>query len=336
MRLTVLLLLLLGSTACTTRAIRNASIETQARPDDPDAWVALGDALAEAARPLQAQQAYNQAVSLDPDHAIARERADQVQGGASRLERRAMRNPMDDEIWGDLGDHYALLGRDEDAKRAYQRAYRLDPEDSEWQGALRGLGEEIVGLDGEVVANDEALGDQADVLRAMNRWEEACDLYRQAAAIDPGDSEWTQWVVTCDVGAPGLGVSMEGAGVEALEGRLREDLRLLVALAEAHAKAGDRDEAAGYLRSALLLDPADRDTLAMYLAITGRDARSVLTDLADETARADAAGALGDHLLGLGDPAGARTAWERAAELSEDGDRWTRRLDLLDRRDPEE
>jgi tetratricopeptide (TPR) repeat protein len=242
-----------------------------------------------------------------------------------------MRNPMDDEIWGDLADQYVMLGRIEEAKQAYRRAMRLDPEDSEWRGALGGLGEVVEGMPLSGMPDDEALGDRADALRVSGRWEEACELYAQAAALDPADTEWTQWIATCQV-APGGGARFDGEGVEALEGRLHGDLALLLALGRAHARAGDVEQAEIYLRGALLLSPGHAEALRTYLAITGRDARSVLTELADEGAAAGAAGALGDHLLGLGDRDGARKAWTRAAEAAPEDARWAARLELLELR----
>lgn len=330
-------LLLIGLSACTTRAIRTAHLETQAQPDSPDAWVALGDALGAAARPVQAQQAYAQALAIDPEHALAQERSVESTNGASRLERRAMRNPMDDEIWGDLGDQYMVLGRIEEAKQAYRRAMRLDPEDSEWRGALGGLGDlgdlgdGVEGMALFGVADDEALGDRADSMRVSGRWEEACELYAQAAALDPADTEWTQWVATCQV-APGGRSRFDGDDIEALEGRLQGDLPLLLALGRAHARAGDLEQAEIYLRGALLLSPSNAEVLRTTLAISGRDARSVLTELADEGTSAAAAGALGDHLLSLGDHEGAREAWGRAAEAEPEDTRWTARLELLELR----
>jgi tetratricopeptide (TPR) repeat protein len=44
-----------------------------------------------------------------------------------------------DELWGDLADHYWLLGRPDDARRCWEQAYALDPDDSEWLGALSSL-----------------------------------------------------------------------------------------------------------------------------------------------------------------------------------------------------
>ena len=51
----------------------------------------------------------------------------------------AARAGSNDEIWGDLGDHYWRMGEAHLAEEAWQRAAELDPDDSEWFGNLQDL-----------------------------------------------------------------------------------------------------------------------------------------------------------------------------------------------------
>ncbi|QDU67173.1 tetratricopeptide repeat protein [Engelhardtia mirabilis] len=44
-----------------------------------------------------------------------------------------------DEVWGDLADHYWMIGRQEDARRCWERARAIDPGDGEWSGKLRAI-----------------------------------------------------------------------------------------------------------------------------------------------------------------------------------------------------
>jgi tetratricopeptide (TPR) repeat protein len=69
-------------------------------------------------------QLYHELAQLDPDMALTRLRAVVAQ------------QPSNDELWGDLGDLYRMLGREEQAVEAYTRARQLDPNDGEWINAL--------------------------------------------------------------------------------------------------------------------------------------------------------------------------------------------------------
>jgi tetratricopeptide (TPR) repeat protein len=51
--------------------LQEAMATIKARPKDPDAWVALGDALAQAGETTKARDSYNRALAIDPSHAGA-------------------------------------------------------------------------------------------------------------------------------------------------------------------------------------------------------------------------------------------------------------------------
>lgn len=65
---------------------------------------------------------------------LAQERGPELRALAQRLEALPTEN---DEVLGDLGDLWVLLGDHEAALRTYTRAANLDPTDSEWTNALR-------------------------------------------------------------------------------------------------------------------------------------------------------------------------------------------------------
>jgi hypothetical protein len=56
------------------------------------------------------------------------------------LERRvASDEALNDEYWGSLADSFWRSGRPADARAAWERAYELDREDSEWPMRLEAL-----------------------------------------------------------------------------------------------------------------------------------------------------------------------------------------------------
>jgi tetratricopeptide (TPR) repeat protein len=85
------------------------------------------------------------------------------------------------------------LGRTEDAAVALEEAWRREP---------RGAAYAMVQTDplrwsarildqARRARDDELLGDYADELCKLGRLQEALQLYREAAQLDPGDGEWT-------------------------------------------------------------------------------------------------------------------------------------------------
>lgn len=64
---------------------------------------------------------------VTPDRVTPQQILDMV----ARLERRLEENPDDARGWARLGRSYAVLGKEEDAEKAYSKAYRLAPDDRE-------------------------------------------------------------------------------------------------------------------------------------------------------------------------------------------------------------
>ena len=328
------------------------------QPDDPAAWVTLGDAYKRRLKKRRAQEAYSRALSLDPQSAEASAGLASTQGraGSNRVVRQALRNPTDDELWGDAGDYYFSIGRRDEALSAYTYALELDPTDSEWQRAIFNLAGadrllEIMDARGDSIG-DEGLGDLGDVLRDVGRTEEACVAYRRANAIDPSDDEWINRVAECDGTVPSLtpevlggqlggigiagtlseGVSIGGAdAVSVLRSRVFSNAELLRELGMAHAQAGELDQARDYLHSSLLLKPSDDATIELFVAVTGRTRRAVLEQLVEEVPDNDELlGELGDQMLSEGRPQEALVYYRRALELDDDDPEWTRKVALME------
>ena len=190
--------------------LTDAARATMDNPSDPEVWAQYGDALKNRGKKRRAREAYMQALALDPENMSARAgTAELGNPGARVLERRVLRRPMDDELWGDLGDAYIASGLVEDAIRAYSQAATLDPSDGEWQSALGRLltPEELYArmMQDEMATNDEQLGDLADIMMQQGEVERACELYARANELDPGDTEWIN-ALSDQCGQGGLGM----------------------------------------------------------------------------------------------------------------------------------
>ena len=336
------LMLSLTADAASLRAAQSMVVT---EPDNPDAWVTLGDAYRQRLKRKRAREAYSRALTLDPDHADATSRLSKVSKRKNpRVVRAALRDPGNDELWGDAGDYYMSVGMREEALSAYQYALRLDPADSEWHRAVINLGDidavlEILSSNMDT-SNDETLGDMGDLLREYGRTEEACALYRQAQALDPADSEWNPRVAECNGEAlpdgsqiaSFMGSDLSSASpINMLQSQVYSNDELLTRLGIAHAKAGDLEDARRYLHSALLLSPSDNAALESYGAVTGKTRLEVLEQLVDEVPDNDEVlGELGDQLLAEGRLTEAAAYYRQALELDEDDPEWTEKLAMLE------
>lgn len=156
-------------------------------PTDAAAWNRLGRLLDRAGMSADAAAAFQMASDLKGS----------TEGiDSSALEGAVLRNPADDEAWGDLGDALLQAGERERAKEAFLVANQIDPSDGEWWRALAGLlsAEEVEALleqrgsTGE--SADEMVGNIAKAYREDNRNEEALTWFIRALSMDPTDSEW--------------------------------------------------------------------------------------------------------------------------------------------------
>ncbi|MEL6343397.1 MAG: tetratricopeptide repeat protein [Myxococcota bacterium] len=327
--------------------IRSAQRDVVVRPDDDVAWVTLGDAYRRNLKPKRAREAYGRALAINPDNEDARAAMAKSAGRNPRVVRAALRNPNDDELWGDAGDYYVSVGRNEEALSAYRYAMTLDPSDSEWIGAVIRLGgsESVSEMLSDPSANlsDEALGDIGDYFMGSGERERACEMYRRALAMDPSDDEWTQRVSECEGGAislaepfiedPGMsGMSSARFGSpQMLQQQVFSNEALLRELGMAHARAGDLGEAQKYLHSALLIKPNEEATLEMYCAVTGRGRLDILEQLAEEVPDNDELlGEIGDQLLSEGRPQEAQVYYKRALDIDPSDPEWTKKLQILE------
>ncbi|MFT5682425.1 MAG: tetratricopeptide (TPR) repeat protein [Myxococcota bacterium] len=339
-----LLLLTLTADAATMRGAQHMVVSN---PDSPESWVELGDAYRRRLKRRRAREAYGRALSLAPDHEDASRKLSRISSRRNpRIVRTALRDPTNDEVWGDVGDYYLSVGLNEEALSAYQYALRLDPADSEWHRAVINLGDidaviEIINSTAEN-ASDETLGDMGDILRENGRNEEACELYRQALSMDPTDTEWTPRVAECDgIVMPdggaidgmisSMGSISSGSPIDMLQGRVYADSELLTRLGIAHAKAGDLGDARKYLKSALLLSPADTAALESFAAVTGQTRLEILERLVEEVPGNDEVlGELGDELLANARAREAAVYYRRALEIDDDDPEWTEKLALVE------
>ena len=339
-----ILLLSLTADASTMRAAQRMVV---ANPESPDAWVELGDAYTRRLKRRRAREAYGRALSIDAEHEAASAKLARLSSRRNpRIVKAALRDPTNDEMWGDAGDYYMSMGMHEEALGAYQHALRLDPADSEWHRAVINLGDVDAVMD--VIsdsiehASDETLGDMADILRENGRTAEACALYQRAQQMDPTDSEWTPRIAECsgvalpdggqiEAALSGMDTLSSSSPMELMRSQVYADDELLTRLGIAHAKAGDLENARRYLHSSLLLSPAKNATLESFAAVTGQTRLEILERLVDEVPDNDEVlGELGDQLLAEGRAQEAAAHYRLALEIDDDDPEWTEKLALLE------
>ena len=165
-------------------------------PSEAGSWVALGSVYMDARRFDQAKAAFDEALRIDEDNSEAKAGIERLQqtDWISEIERTALAQPSNDEVWGDIGDHFAERGSLRGALGYRLHAMSLDQADSEWQQkvAESGSQEEVLAIfESNAVHNqdnDEWLGDYGDLLARLDRREDACSQYSNALALDPSDS----------------------------------------------------------------------------------------------------------------------------------------------------
>ena len=315
--------------------------------ENPDAWVDLGDAYRRRFQKKRARAAYGQALLLDATHEDAQAKLARLSSRRNpRLVRIALRDPTNDEAWGDAGDYYVANNMPEEAMGAYRHALRLDPGDSEWHQAVINLGDidALVGIMDQLMegTDDETMGNVADSLRQYGNTEEACTLYQRASELDPGDTEWERALARCNGEALPDGDQLEAmmSGSSMLPSsspmdRMRTQVyandELLTRLGIAHAKAGDLENARRYLHSSLLISPVNTATLESFAAVTGQTRLEILERLVEEVPDNDEVlGELGDQLLAEGRAQEAAAHYRLALEIDADDPEWTEKLSLLE------
>ena len=348
-RSVVVLLLAAGLAGCahmpwSAKRIHTAQAGVLAQPDSTTAWMALGEAYQRAHAKKKARAAYHKVLAIDPEITAARAALADLQprNRVSRLERRALRDPTNDEIWGDVADELVMQGDIDKALRYYVHALRIDPTDEEWINKVMELGGEDTLLQmykDQVHAqpnNDELMGDYADLLSYLNRREEACMAYQRAAQLDPEDSEWNDRISEC-AGARGIDAVHAGSLIEVLEARLEaepDNDELMGTLGDALLGSGDSEGALEYYRRALAADPGDSEWLDKVVAISGQPKLDILLELTGENPAQDELwGNLGDVYLDLGMRDDARAAYRKANALDPEDSEWQRKLQMFGAKD---
>lgn len=346
MRSSVVLLAALVLGGCGAQQVQGAELGVLAEPNSVEAWVLLGDTYRRAGEREKATAAYERALSLSPDNPEILSRLQQSGSRQlSELEQNALLNPLDDEVWGDLGDEYALRGQREKALEYYLYALKIDPADYEWQQKVVEHGglDQIIGTYEAQLSgtDDEAIGDVADMLRQGGEEERACELYARANELDPGDSEWLENLSTCPGHTPvalpydaydsyAHGVELGTAG-GVVGGVLGGGDPSLFELGREALDAGDADEARELFERALLADPTDRNATAGLIAVTGKTLVEVLTALSERQPDNDELwGDLGDARLATGDREGALEAFRQAGRLDPGDSEWQSKTAVLE------
>ena len=130
----------LRSMASTDPARAIPILETYVRENGSQhaAHAALSKAFAAVGRKAEALTAIERALHQNDSKSyyVQLARLDAVRAH-ERLKRSLLLDPGDDELWGSLGWVLAHRGMPAESRAAYERAAEIDPEDGEWQRALK-------------------------------------------------------------------------------------------------------------------------------------------------------------------------------------------------------
>ncbi len=197
----------------------------------------LGNAFRGLGDLTRAAQLYQQALSLDPTHAVARfnlglaynELGDYDKASAA-FEVAAQLDPEDGEVQTERGRACLELGRHEEAVEAYRAALRINPSDAD---ALSGLGLAYYWL---------------------GLYDQSAEQYRSAAQLSPSDPQ-PRYNLAVALEAAGRHADADEAMEQAWE-LAQEDADLCVEMARALTSYGrDVEAAVRAARRACVLDP---------------------------------------------------------------------------------
>ena len=341
--------------------VLHAERATLEAPDRAESWTQLGATYLDSGDHDSAYSALQEALRLNAEDPEAQKVMDRLiaTGWVSSIERKALAAPGDDEAWGDVGDHFAEVGQVDRALAFYTRALSLDPSDSEWHKKVIEMGgsDSVLEIfESQAVGqqdNDEWLGDYGDLLRQLNRIDDACSQYRNALALDPSDSEWIDSVALCDSGQmspliesehgglhePGMRHDEAGeeldpmeqiASLESLVVQNPENDEYLGRLGLLLAIQGELERARDLVEQAMRLDPADAEWPRIFGAITGQTRLEIIRGLiALHPTMDELQGDLGDILIDLGRPEEAIEAYKEASRLDPADNEWASKLKLL-------
>lgn len=312
-----------------TAAAAQVDAMLRKNPSDPWAWSFLGELRKEQGDTAAAFDAYRRAAERDPSRSTFREllRLDPARG--LELVLTATKDSVDDEMIGAQAEAYAQAGRTAEAVAALLRAHQHDPEDGEWIARLTELDPaaavEVVGR--RVLAAPEAasarwIGRYARALEAAGKGEDAFAQFLEAHRRDPDDDEWQRSIARLD---PARAVPVLEAHAKARPG----DASGRGALGLALAASGRRPEAIEQLDAALAGGDVKRWYPALAELAPDRAVDGLRRRAEAEGDRASLYGMLGTALRERGDLAGARAAFDRAAELDPSDRAWAKALSEL-------
>lgn len=112
---------------------------TQANPKANGLWTEYGDALEAEGRRVDAISAWEQSLNNSGSSSAFARLLEHSPNTAWNSLENYTQNSGNDERWGDFGDLLWEHGRESEAKRAWEKAWELDPNDSEWYGKLQAM-----------------------------------------------------------------------------------------------------------------------------------------------------------------------------------------------------
>ncbi len=119
--------------------IEHLAARTVANPKSTRLWSEYGNALEAQGRKVDAIAAWEQAVSLSGNYGAVRKLLEHSPDTVWTNLETFTQNSGDDERWGDFGDLMWENDRKDQAKRAWEKAWELDPSDTEWYGKLQAI-----------------------------------------------------------------------------------------------------------------------------------------------------------------------------------------------------
>ncbi len=264
-----------GTATPTGPGLAAAKIATEMLTGDASAWRSYAAALVGAGRFQEAADAYDQALTLDPDDATAHTgrgvalRALGQSGEALAAYNEALTlDPGNSTARYNQGNLLHTLGRFQEAVDAYDQALTLDPDNTDTHNS-RGLALHALGRFQDAVdaydqaltlnpANASASYNRGNALDALGRLQEAVDAYDQALTVDPDDaSTHTRRGTALDA----LGRFQDA--VDAYDQALTLDPGSAIAhtgRGNALHEMGRFQDAVGAYDQAITLDPRDADT----------------------------------------------------------------------------
>jgi tetratricopeptide (TPR) repeat protein len=176
------------------------------RPQSPEVYHILGDALRHQGRKGEALAAYRKATEFDPTGANpydylglgnALQDLGRSEEAVAAYRRAIALDPKRARPYHGLGNALRSLGKPEEGVAAYRQAIALDPRLSGPHYSLGnallslGRGEEAAAAYRQAIASDAKLAPPycglGDALASLGKWEEAIAAYRRAIALDPKD-----------------------------------------------------------------------------------------------------------------------------------------------------